>query len=120
VHTRPHAYAHIALNAVDAPAPVPDLDALQVRTLCAAMLRRFLGVTGAAVPVDVLLVQGAEAWVRVPREDLGAFAAAVAAWPASCIEGGGAARCVVRLRGAADFLGALVAREAQMTIWTRG
>ena len=96
-------------------------DALQVRSLCTSALRQFLGLTGTAIPLDILATHGSEAWVRVPRSDLAVFAAALAAWSGEAVpeagERGQEALCVWRVKGASNYLGALVARAAQPRIW---
>ncbi|KAK3308648.1 uncharacterized protein B0T15DRAFT_391594 [Chaetomium strumarium] len=120
----PFAYAHLSL-ATSAFSPSParsadtGLDALQVRSYLTAALRQFLGDTGAAIPIDILLVQGQSAWVRVPREDLAAFAAGVTAFPGlppSSGEAGGGTM-LLQLRACGDWLGSLIGREEQAGLW---
>ncbi|KAK2069593.1 hypothetical protein P8C59_004155 [Phyllachora maydis] len=96
----------------------PALDALQVRAYCTAALRRFLGDTGAGMPVDVLAIKGADgtdAWVRVPREDLAAFAAAMTAYPGQ--EDGEDGMLVLRLRSCGNWLGSLLGRAEESALW---
>jgi ribonuclease P/MRP protein subunit POP8 len=100
IRTPPYAYAHLELITT---AATTALDDLQVRSYLTSALKRFLGVTGSGMPVDILKVDGRHCWVRVPRQDLGAFAAALAAWP-----GSGAAVTGFLIRAAGDWLGALV------------
>ncbi|SPN97226.1 uncharacterized protein DNG_00740 [Cephalotrichum gorgonifer] len=107
-------YAHLELLSPSAP-PFPTLDTLQAHSYCVAALTRFLGDTGAGVPIDVLSVQGNRCWVRVPSDDLSAFAAAVTAW------GGtkdGGVDVVLRLLGCSDWLGCLVGGDGQEDLWT--
>lgn len=108
-------YAHLELiSPTTSPTP-PTLDTLQAHSYCLAALTRFLGDTGAAVPVDVLKVEGSCCWVRVPAEDLSAFAAAVTAW------GGtkdGGVDVLFRILGCSDWLGCLVGGEGQEDLWT--
>lgn len=116
--TPPFAYAHLGLAT---PSPTAaTLDALQVRAYCAAALRRFLGDTGAGVPVDVLATRGAEVWVRVPRQDLAALAAALTAYPGSNDGGGEAGVMLLRLRACGDWLGSLIGRAEESHIWGHG
>ncbi|KAL2266538.1 hypothetical protein VTJ83DRAFT_5890 [Remersonia thermophila] len=108
------------------PAPAPALlDNLQLRAYLTAALRQFLGDTGAAIPLDILLLRGASAWVRVPREDLAALAAAVAAFDGLAPEGGGAGPwggreggVLLRVRACGDWLGALIGRDEEGVLWT--
>ncbi|KAK4241248.1 hypothetical protein C8A03DRAFT_41307 [Achaetomium macrosporum] len=124
----PFAYAHLSLaTSVLPPSPTQSadtasnpmsLDALQVRSYLTAALRQFLGDTGAAVPIDILLVQGQSAWVRVPREDLAAFAAGVTAFsglPSST--GAAEGTMLLQLRACGDWLGSLIGREEQGALW---
>ena len=43
-------------------------------------LSQYLGITGTAIPVDVLKVCHRRAWVRVPRDDETAVVAALSQW----------------------------------------
>ncbi|KAI1820609.1 hypothetical protein F4861DRAFT_522287 [Xylaria intraflava] len=109
-----HAYAHIELFGAEPGAGI-QLDAIQVRSYCSAALTQFLGVTGMAIPVDILKVDGRRCWLRVPRDDLGAFAAAVVAWQGTTLDG----VCYsFRVRGCSDWLGALVGQEDEERLWT--
>lgn len=89
-------------------------DMLQFRSYCTSALTQFLGVTGAAIPLDILKVQGNECWLRVPRPDLGAFAAAVTAWPGTRDQG---SHLVLRVRQCSDWLGSMVGRDGQDQLW---
>ncbi|KAI0470838.1 hypothetical protein GGR56DRAFT_678130 [Xylariaceae sp. FL0804] len=119
-----YAYAHLEVRLE--PQPEPELDALQARACVAAALRQFLGAAGSAVAVDVLRVGPGrrECWVRVPRGDLGALAAAATAWSGSVDDqyhnggGGGAVRSSLVVRGCSDWLGALVGKRGERELWT--
>lgn len=63
-----------------ATAKLPPIDLLTVRTHLTSALTRFLGTTGAAIPVDILRVEGRDAWVRVPYQDGRAVTEALAGW----------------------------------------
>ncbi|CAK7217912.1 hypothetical protein SBRCBS47491_003325 [Sporothrix bragantina] len=90
------------------------LDALQVRSYCDAALKQFLGATGAAMPLDLLKLDGSEFWVRLPREDLGLLAAALAAWNPVSRSGTSTA---LRLKGSGNWLGSLIGRTEQSSLW---
>ncbi|KAL0467374.1 hypothetical protein QR685DRAFT_608761 [Neurospora intermedia] len=94
----------------------PSLDTLTARHYLTTALRQFLGDTGASLAIDMLLVKGTECWVRVPREDLAAFAAAVTAYPGHNV-GGEEEQMLMRVVGCGDWLGALVGREGQGRVW---
>mgnify|MGYP001160458568 CR=1 FL=1 len=117
----PFSYAHLAVtqlpNDEKQQQPELELDALQVKSYLTSALRQFLGATGAAIPVDILLVKGQDAWVRVPREDLAAFAAAVTAFPGTSSDSGGT--LLLQIKACGDWLGALIARASEGDIWTR-
>lgn len=49
------------------------LDALTAHIQITAALHQFLGVHGAAVPIDVLKLEGSEVWIRVPADDRSAL-----------------------------------------------
>jgi ribonuclease P/MRP protein subunit POP8 len=71
-------YFHLA--AVSSSTDLPDLDILTFRQNLTTALNQFLGLTGAAIDVDILKFEGAEAWIRVPREDASAVHEAVSGW----------------------------------------
>ncbi|KAK3494012.1 hypothetical protein B0T13DRAFT_513276 [Neurospora crassa] len=111
-------YAHLSLVS---PFPssssqnTPSLDTLTARHYLTTALRQFLGDTGASLAIDMLLVKGTECWVRVPREDMAAFAAAVTAYPGHNV--GGEEQMLMRVVGCGDWLGALVGREGEGRVW---
>lgn len=107
IKTPTYSYAHLELITTANSA----LDELQLRSYLTAALKQFLGATGSGMPIDILKVQGKESWVRVPRQDLGAFAAALTAWSGS----GNATGFIIRAAG--DWLGALVGRHDQRKLW---
>lgn len=100
----PFAYFHLTLLSPHIN-PQP-LDILAARTYLTSALQQFLGVTGTAIPIDFLKVDGRDAWVRVPREDRPMVTGALSGW----IGGDGVAW---RIMGSADWLGALVAGTGQ-------
>lgn len=108
IKSPPFSYLHLSTSTTT------SLDALQVRSYCASATRQFLGTTGAAIPVDVLSVTGGDAWVRVPRADLGAFAGAITAYGGTSSEGG---VMVMRVKACGDWLGSLVGGEGEGRVW---
>ncbi|OAA71587.1 hypothetical protein ISF_02138 [Cordyceps fumosorosea ARSEF 2679] len=90
------------------------LDELLVRSYCAGALRQFLGDTGAGIPVDVLKVDPARCWVRVPRDDLGTLAAALTAYRGSVADG---VPFLLRVGQCSDWLGTMVGSEALDKLW---
>ncbi|KAI1332044.1 hypothetical protein F5Y16DRAFT_212335 [Xylariaceae sp. FL0255] len=115
-----YSYAHLQLYTSS---PLPNanqdsLDALQVRSYCTAALKQFLGATGTAIQPDILKVQGQDCWIRVPREDLRPFAAAITAWQGASENGEGGSQALLRIQGCSDWLGALVGQEDEQKLWT--
>jgi ribonuclease P/MRP protein subunit POP8 len=124
------AYAHLSLltnSSLDSPSSssltptstTSSLDAVQVRAYLVEALRRFLGDTGAAIPVDILAIppSGTDVWVRVPHEDLAAFTAGVTAYTGMAM-GQGSERAVLRIVACGDWLGSLIGRTEEAAIWT--
>lgn len=107
IKTPPYAYAHLEIISTSNIL----LDELQVRSYLTSALKQFLGATGSGMPIDILKVQEKECWVRVPRQDLGAFSAALTAW-----SGSGTSTGFVVL-AAGDWLGALVGRHDRRRLW---
>jgi ribonuclease P/MRP protein subunit POP8 len=58
----------------------PELDAITARTHMDAAMTRFLGLTGSAIPIDILKLEGTDLWVRVPREHANAFHEGLSSW----------------------------------------
>ncbi|KAJ0168861.1 hypothetical protein CTA2_9827 [Colletotrichum tanaceti] len=117
IKTQAFSYAHLELiaDSPQAPEATAGLDNLQVRSYCDAALRQFLGVTGSAIPIDILKVDGTQCWLRVPCPDLSPFAAAITAW-AGVFEQG--TRRVLRVKQCSDFLGAMVGADGQDKLWS--
>ncbi|KAK0727988.1 hypothetical protein B0T26DRAFT_596996, partial [Lasiosphaeria miniovina] len=126
IRAPPFAYAQLAAVSDTSSSTTDDLDALQVRAYCTSALRQFLGDTGAGMAVDILSVTGSSCWVRVPRADLGAFAAALTAFGGVSLTnsggggGGGAktAMLVLQVQACGDWLGSLIGRAEQGALWT--
>lgn len=109
----PFSYAHLELVSYESSTPL-TLDNLQLKSYCTTALRQFLGITGAAISFDILKVQGSHGWVRLPRGDLGAFAAALTAWRGASDDG---VQVSLQVRQCADWLGAMVGTDGQDRLW---
>lgn len=113
IRAPPFTYLHLTLlvSSSSTAGPVP-LDLLTVRTYITAALQQFLGLTGTAIPVDFLKIEGRDVWVRVPREDGAAVASAVGGWVGG---GRGGEDGVVgwRVLRWGDWLGAVVAGDGR-------
>jgi len=113
VKNPPFSYVHLQLN-TSAPTQREALDDLQVKSYCTGALRQFLGLTGQGMSMDILKVQGGDAWVRIPRDDLGSFAAAITAYRGTVEDG---VERVLRVKQCSDYLGAMVGSDGQDRIW---
>ncbi|KAL1582593.1 hypothetical protein WHR41_08558 [Cladosporium halotolerans] len=75
-----HAYIHLTHLAPSQDSLPSDLDTLTAHHHLTTSLHQFLGVHGAAVPIDVLKLSGRDVWVRVPAADRSAVVAAAGGW----------------------------------------
>ena len=98
----PYCYFHLRLQSLP-PQSQADLDELTIRSYLTAALQQYLGLTGTAIPIDILKVEGANAWIRVPREDEVAVTAAVSQWI-------GSKRVSLRIQARGTWLGGVIAR----------
>jgi ribonuclease P/MRP protein subunit POP8 len=114
IKASPYSYAHLEFYNAGPHTP-EELDILQVRSFCTAALKQFLGATGMAMPLDILKLEGRSCWLRLPREDLGAFAAAITSWQGTVQDN---ICSTFRIRGCSDWLGALVGQRDEQGLWT--
>lgn len=103
IRNPPFTYLHLTL--LSSTTNIPPLDILAARAHLTSALQQFLGVTGTAIPVDFLKVEGRDAWVRVPREDGPMVRGALSGWIGDEV--------AWRIAGSADWLGALVSGTGQ-------
>jgi len=106
------------------------IDALSARTYLSAALSQFLGLAGTAIPIDILKIENESpdisgqhtvtahsnnvkkcdtVWIRVPREDAAAVAAALSSWVGGSSGSSSAVSVAWRICAKGNFLGALVA-----------
>lgn len=112
IATPPFSYA--CLQLLSNPAAEVELDELTVRTHIMSALTQFLGLTGSAISVDILKVNGSECWIRVPREDLAPVIAAMGGWVGGRNAGG---QVGWRVMGSGNWLSVLVAHCEAERIW---
>ncbi|TAQ90403.1 hypothetical protein B7494_g1262 [Chlorociboria aeruginascens] len=112
IKTPPFSYACLELIS-EAITPI-QLDEITVRSYITSALTQFLGLTGAAISIDILKVDGKECWIRVPREDLSPLIGAVGGWV-----GGGDPEGQVgwRVKASGNFLSTLVGNHGVEKIW---
>ena len=99
----PYTYFHLTLlgGTTIPPGANQDIDAITARTFLTTALNQFLGITGTAIPIDILQTKGRDVFIRVPGEDGPAVLQALTAWT-----GESAAWSV---KGKGGWLGAVVA-----------
>ena len=88
-----------------------NLDEITVKTHLDAALNQYLGLTGMAVPVDILKVEDRLAWIRVPTDNEIAVVAALSQWV-------GKGATSLRVQGRATWLGALVDEDVNEKLWS--
>ncbi|OWO99905.1 hypothetical protein B2J93_6960 [Marssonina coronariae] len=95
----------------------PPLDSLTVRSYIGSALARFLGLTGTAVPVDILRVEGVGCWIRVPREDMSPVLAALGGWSGGSEVDG---KVGWKVKTSGNWLSLLVAHGEGGHVWYDG
>lgn len=90
------------------------LDPLTAKTYLTAALSQYLGLSGTAIPVDILKIgnrlgrsDGKSAWIRVPYEDAAPVTAAMSSW-IGADSGSGSSNVAWRVVSRRSHLGALV------------
>ena len=96
-------YAHLELTS-DSGHEV-DLDPLTVRSHITSALTQFLGLSGSAIPVDILKLERSRCWIRTQRDDLSPFIAAVGGWIGRTDTGG---KIGWKVRGTGNWLNVLM------------
>jgi ribonuclease P/MRP protein subunit POP8 len=103
----PFSYFHLRLTSLEEQAQQQPLDELTIRSYLTAALQQYLGLTGTAIPIDILKVDGAQnAWIRVPRDDEVAVTTAVSQWV-------GSKGVNLRIEARGTWLGGVVARRGR-------
>ncbi|KIW75634.1 hypothetical protein Z517_10376 [Fonsecaea pedrosoi CBS 271.37] len=108
----PYSYFHLHLHTIPLHTD-QALDEITLRSYLSAALQQYLGLTGGAIPVDILKVEGSDAWIRVPSDDEVAVTAAVSQW----VGVRGVSLAIVA-RG--SWLGGVVAKGATKGLWSLG
>ncbi|KAL4942622.1 hypothetical protein BDV06DRAFT_158691 [Aspergillus oleicola] len=96
------------------------LDSLTARTYLTSALSQFLGLSGTAVPIDILSLSQPDfqsqpsqptdkyIWIRVPRQDAASVVAAVSSWIGGMDMADSGGSVALRVCAKGNFLGALV------------
>ena len=80
IRNAPYTYLHLSLRHAHESATRAPLDAVTTRTYLTSALSQYLGLTGSAIAIDILMVAPREVLIRVPREDASIFVAALGQW----------------------------------------
>lgn len=85
IRSLPYTYLHLTLLSPSLLSSsnstmTSSIDALTARKHLTSALNQFLGITGTAISIDILKVEGRDCWIRVPREDGQAVVQALTAW----------------------------------------
>ena len=76
-----HTYLHLVLlTSTPSSSSQTLLDLLTARTYLTSALSQYLGLTGTAIPIDFLKIEGRGVWIRIPREDGVALVGALSQW----------------------------------------
>ncbi|KAJ5979096.1 hypothetical protein N7501_002438 [Penicillium viridicatum] len=111
-------WTYLKLKLVPQPGSAPQpLDPLSARTYLSSALSQFLGLTGTAIPIDILKIENESSstpkrdivWIRVPREDASAVVSAVSSWIGGGNNSSDSGDVAWRVCAKGNFLGALVA-----------
>jgi ribonuclease P/MRP protein subunit POP8 len=113
IKTPPFSYA--CLELISESTSEINLDDLTVRSYITAALTQFLGLTGSAISMDILKVDGRECWIRVPREDLSPVMAAVGGWVGGNEEAG---KVGWRVKASGNWLSSLIGSQGLEKIWS--
>ena len=84
----PHTYFHLSLlssttilaSLAASTMPQEPFDILTARTYLTSALQQYLGLTGTAIPIDFVKIEGRDVWVRLPYEDASAVQGALSQW----------------------------------------
>lgn len=112
IKTPPFSYARLQLHSEST--KEPQLDALTAKSYITSALTQFLGLTGSAISIDLLKIDGSECWIRMPREDLSPVIAALGGWIRN-VEG--QENVGWRIRGSGNWLSTLVGSQGIEQIW---
>ena len=113
IKTPPFSYALLRLKSEAT--TEPQLDELTARSYITSALTQFLGLTGSAISIDLLKIDGSECWIRMPREDLSPVIAALGGWVRNI---NGKERVGWRVVGSGNWLSTLVGNRGIEKVWS--
>lgn len=80
-------WSYIRLQHLTSSTNPGDLDAVTAHLHLTAALTQFLGLHGAAIPFDILKLEGQDVWIRLQHEDSSSLIAAAGGWVSTKGEG---------------------------------
>lgn len=113
----PYSYLHLrsttqtASNATHKQKEQLEFDEITVLSNLTSALNQYLGLTGSAIPIDILKVEGTEAWVRLPKDDEKALVAALSQWT-------GKSGVTLRVLARGSWLGGLHSSVDDAKLWS--
>lgn len=108
----PYTYLHLGVQQLAANTS-QQLDEVTAQYFLKSALTQFLGLTGTAIQIELLKVEGEDIWIRVAKEDASAVVAAVSQWA----NVGQRVSLQVKARG--TWLGAVMAKgKMDNKLWT--
>jgi ribonuclease P/MRP protein subunit POP8 len=102
LHSTPYSYLQLSVTSIDGQVARHPRDAITARTYLTSALAQYLGLTGTAIPIDILKVTEQDFWVRVPKDDASAVVAAVGQWANPSVG------ISLKIEGRGDWLGGIV------------
>lgn len=85
----------------------PAIDMITARTNLDSALQQYLGLTGTAIPIDLLKIEGRDVWIRLPKEDGSAVQGCLSQWT------GRDGSVAWRIKAKANVLGQLAAGDGR-------
>lgn len=113
----PYSYLHVRVQSIPTGSSrqvQPPLDEITVRQYLAFAMQQYLGLTGAAIPFDILKVEEQQSWVRVPYEDHYAVLVALSQWTSS------SKNISLQVLSSGSWLGARNGQPFTRALWSLG
>lgn len=88
-----------------------ETDEITLLNYLHSALKQYLGLTGTAIPLDILKVEGSHALVRLPAEDESAVVAALSQWTSS-------RGVALRVHSRSSWLGAVSRKTDDAKLWS--
>lgn len=107
-------FAYVYLELISDPMNKFPVDIITFSSHLSSAFKQFLGLTGSAIPVDILKVEGRECWIRIPRDDLSTVIAAVTGWLGN---DGRGEQLAWKIKGSGSWLIRIAGSRGLSTTW---